>query len=101
LAKRLVVIKSPKAKVPSNFIRTKYIEFDESFQENFANYLDATIGQAEHYEIVADQLDRNLILAVDYLRRAFLITGDKRLRAKAVIKSAGFLQFRAASREQR
>jgi hypothetical protein len=54
--------------------------------------------QAEHYETVADQLDRNPILAIDYLKRAFLITGDKRLRAKAkaVVSKAG-LEQRAAN----
>ncbi|HKP12722.1 MAG TPA: hypothetical protein VJZ91_11445, partial [Blastocatellia bacterium] len=41
------------------------------------------IEQAGHYELVADQLDRNPILAIDYLKRAFLITGDEGLRKKA------------------
>lgn len=98
LGKETVVIKSPEAKVPSDFIRTEYIEFDESFADNFESYLSATLEQAKHYETVADQLDRNPILAIDYLRRAFLITGEKRLRAKAqaVIKRAG-LELRAAN----
>jgi hypothetical protein len=98
LGKETVIIKSPSAKVPSDFIRSEYIEFDESFSVNFSSYLTATLEQAEHYETVADQLDRNPILAVDYLRRAFLITGDKRLRAKAksLINKAG-LEMRAAN----
>ena len=40
-------------------------------------------AQANHYELVADQLDKNPVLAIDYLKRAFLISGDDRLRAKA------------------
>jgi hypothetical protein len=98
LGKETVVIKSPNVKVPSDFIRSEYIEFDESFSDNFSNYLNATLEQAEHYETVADQLDRNPILAVDYLRRAYLITGEKRLKVKAqtVIKNAG-LEERAAN----
>lgn len=101
LGKETVVVKSPGTKVPSDFIRSEYIEFDESFADNFENYLNATLEQAEHYETVADQLDRNPILAVDYLRRAFLITGDNRLRTKAkdVIKEAGLVERAANSVE--
>ena len=86
------------AKVPSDFIRTEYIEFDEAFSEKFASYFESIMEQADHYEIVADQLERNPVLAIDYLRRAFLITGDKRLRIKAqdVIDAAG-LEKRAAN----
>ena len=38
---------------------------------------------ADHYELVADQLEKNPVLAIDYLKRAFLISGDVRLREKA------------------
>lgn len=98
LGKETVIIKSANTDVPSDFIRSEYIVFDENFDANFANYFESTIEQAEHYETVADQLDRNPILAIDYLKRAFLITGDKRLRAKAkaVVAKAG-LEQRAAN----
>lgn len=94
LGKETVIIKSADADVPSDFIRSEYIVFDENFSANFASYFDSTIEQAEHYEIVADQLDRNPILAIDYLKRAFLITGDERLRTKAqtVVGKAGLEQ---------
>ncbi len=32
---------------------------------------------------IADQLERNPVLAIDYLRRAFLISGNEGLRGKA------------------
>ena len=98
LGKETVIVKSVGAKVPSDFIRTEYIEFDEAFSEKFASYFESIMEQADHYEIVADQLERNPVLAIDYLRRAFLITGDKRLRIKAqdVIDAAG-LEKRAAN----
>lgn len=94
LGKETVIIKSANADVPSDFIRSEYIVFDENFNANFAGYFKSTIEQAEHYETVADQLDRNPILAIDYLKRAFLITGDKRLRAKAraVVAKSGLEQ---------
>jgi len=42
-------------------------------------------SQADHYELVADQLENNPILAIDYLKRAFLISGEERLRDKTLI----------------
>ncbi|MAA87610.1 MAG: hypothetical protein CME39_08135 [Haliea sp.] len=96
LGKETLLIKSPAAKVPSDFIRTEYVEFDKNFSSNFASFLKSLSEQADHYETVADQLDRNPILAIDYLKRAFLISGDKRLRKKAQeIAHAAGLENRA------
>ena len=39
--------------------------------------------RAEYYVLAAEQLERNPLLAIDYLRRAFLITRDTDLRARA------------------
>ena len=91
LGKETVLVKSPGSKVPSDFVRTEYIEFDRRFKTNFMRFLRGLSEQAEHYEIVADQLDRNPILAIDYLKRAYLITGDARLRNKAqeILREAG------------
>ncbi|VFM95263.1 MAG: hypothetical protein BECKG1743D_GA0114223_100403 [Candidatus Kentron sp. G] len=83
LGKETLLIKSPKARLPSDFIRTEYVEFNDEFRDRFNAYLASLLEQAEHYEIVADQLDRNPILAIDYLKRAFLISGDEHLRNKA------------------
>lgn len=83
LGKETLLIKSPDAKVPSDFVRTEYVEFNDGFRDKFSAYLDSLPEQADHYELVADQLDRNPILAIDYLKRAFLISGEERLRQKA------------------
>ncbi|MCC5014145.1 MULTISPECIES: hypothetical protein [unclassified Legionella] len=83
LGKETIIIKSVKAKIPSDFVRTEYVEFNSSFQNKFTKYLQSLNGIAEHYETVSDQLERNPVLAIDYLKRAFLITGDERLRDKA------------------
>jgi hypothetical protein len=91
LGKETLLVKSPGATVPSDFVRTEYVEFDERFDANFAAYLNTLRDQAEHYEQIADQLERNPILAIDYLKRAFLITGDDGLRgsAQALLDDAG------------
>ena len=91
LGKETLLIKSPNVAVPSDFIRTEDVEFNADFRGNFSRYLDSLQDWAEHYELVADQLDRNPILAIDYLKRAFLISGDERLREKAqsLLREAG------------
>jgi len=83
LGKETVIIKSEKANLPSDFIRTEYLTFNGRFEREFTRYLRGLSDQATHYETVADQLDRNPILAMDYLKRAYLITGDTRLKTKA------------------
>ena len=91
LGKETIIVKSPGSKVPSDFVRTEYLAFDKKFSTRYTKYLKELRIQAEHYEIVADQLDRNPILALDYLKRAYLITGDNRLKkkAKSIVKEAG------------
>jgi hypothetical protein len=98
LGKETLLIKSPNITVPSDFVRTEYIEFNDNFDQSFQAYLDSLIEQADHYELMADQLDRNPILAIDYLKRAFLITGDTQLRTKAndLLNQAG-LEDRATN----
>ncbi len=69
--------------MPSDLVRTEYVAFDDHFDTGFRKYLNSLQEQADYYELVADQLERNPVLALDYLKRAFLITGDNRLRASA------------------
>ena len=83
LGKETVIVKSANSVVPSDFVRSDYVTFDKSFEKNFMKYLEGLSEQASHYEIVSEQLDRNPILAIDYLRRAYLITGNKAYRKKA------------------
>ena len=92
--KETVIVKSPNSRVPSDFVRTEYLEFDESFSDTLSAYFDTLFAQADHYELVADQLDRNPILAIDYLKRAYLITGNEDLRNKAqlLVQEAGLEQ---------
>jgi hypothetical protein len=83
MGKESIIIKSPEAAIPSDFVRTEYLEYNADFDQNFTAYLNGLDEQAEHYEIMADQLERNPLLSIDYLKRAFLITADNSLREKA------------------
>ena len=96
LGKETIIVKSPKAKIPSDLIRSEYIVFNDKFTDTFPRFMKSLKDLAEHYELVADQLDRNPILVMDYLKRAYLITGEAHLKDKvrAVFKDAS-LQGRA------
>jgi hypothetical protein len=96
LGKETVIIKSELVNVSSDFVRTEYIEFNHNVKPKLSKYLESLDEQAVYYELAADQLERNPVLAIDYLKRAFLITGDERLRTKVqdLVSEAG-LQARA------
>lgn len=84
LGKETIVIKTKKATVPSDFVRTEYIKFDDNFEENIKKYFATYYDLADYYETVAQQLERNPLLAIDYLRRAYLISGEENLKIKAM-----------------
>jgi hypothetical protein len=96
--KETLVIKTPTAVVPSDFIRTEFIEYNSKFNRNIGNFLDGLTERAEYYQLMADQVENNPLLAIDFLRRAYLLTGDDELhaRARSVFEAAG-LENRARS----
>jgi len=80
LGKESIVIKTDKATIPSDFIRTEYIKHDGNFERRMHQYINKFLRQGEWYELLADNLERNPLLSLDYLRRAFLITGEESLK---------------------
>ena len=102
MGKETIIVKSPKADIPSDFIRTEYLEFNSNFDTNFILYLNGLDEQAEHYELMADQLESNPVLSIDYLKRAFLISGENRLRDKAskLLNETGLIDRAKNSVEQ-
>lgn len=66
LGKETLVVKSPGASMPSDFVRTEHVEFNDDFDANFMRYLESLQKQADHYELVADQLEKDPVLAIDY-----------------------------------
>ncbi|WP_139793893.1 hypothetical protein [Reichenbachiella faecimaris] len=92
LGKETVVIKTPNFKIPSDFIRTEYIKYDNSFGEKLESFLKQIFDQAEYYGVMADSLIAKPLLSIDYLRRAYLITQDDgyKNRAFEIINSNQF-----------
>jgi hypothetical protein len=96
LGKESIVIKTPKAQIPSDFVRTEYIKYDSHFEQRRNKHLGNFFKQGEWYELVAEQVERNPLLAIDYLRRAYLISGNSQIKEEvANIRETLFLHERA------
>jgi hypothetical protein len=78
-----VVIKVGDVKLPSDLVRTEYISVDARFNRNMEGFLTSLNDRAEYYQTLAGLLEANPLLAIDYLRRAYLLTGTRALRQRA------------------
>lgn len=89
--KETIVIRVGEVAIPSDFVRTEYVPFDAHFERRLRAFLGGLAQQADYYSTLADQVERNPLLAIDYLRRAYLLTGEGTLRrrAQAVYDAAG------------
>lgn len=76
LGKETIIIKSKEFSIPSDFIRTEYIEYDELFKEKINKFLDEVDELADHYDLMGDVLEANPVLTIDYFKRAYLINGE-------------------------
>lgn len=85
LGKDTIVIKTSSFKIPSDFVRTEYINFDSEFTNKVENFIYQMFELAEHYDTMAESLEANPNLSIDYWRRSFLITGDNKYIDKAEI----------------
>ena len=81
--KETLVIKTKAATIPSDFVRTEYVQYDRGFKNKMKEFLKNFRTLADYYETLAEQLQNNPLLSIDYLRRAYLISGNNDLRAKA------------------
>jgi len=88
--KENLVIKTVGTPVPSDFVRTEYIEFKSGFKDQMEKFVESFFKQAEYYSSMADQLENNPLLSIDYLKRAYLISGESVLKdnAKQIFKEA-------------
>jgi hypothetical protein len=94
--KETVVVKTPGAEVPSDFVRTEHIVYGDDFPRQLEQFMDTVLALAEHFGMMAELVEHNPLLAIDYYRRAYLISGDEtwQTRARDVLAEAA-LQDRA------
>jgi hypothetical protein len=89
--KETLVIKTEGTDVPSDFVRTEYIEFLADFKKKLRKYLNTLLKIVQYYRKMSDQVEKNPLLAIDYLKRAWLISGENayRQKAKEIFDAAG------------
>jgi hypothetical protein len=80
--KETLVIKTVGTKVPSDFVRTEHIEFAAGFKKKLKKYLNTLFKLVQYYKKMSDQVEENPLLAIDYLKRAWLISGENAYRQK-------------------
>lgn len=92
LGKETLVIKSKSCPIPSDFVRTEYIEYGRTAGRKIDSFFSTYFELADYYAQMAEELKQNPALAIDYFRRAFLISGKKTYRnaAKNVFKNNEF-----------
>jgi hypothetical protein len=81
--KETLVIKTRDAHIPSDFVRTEYVEYGTNFKPRLRRFVGSLDERAAYYATVAEQVDRNPLLAIDFLRRAYLLSSEARLRQRA------------------
>jgi hypothetical protein len=81
--KEILVIKTADAPFPSDFVRTEYIEFAKDFERKITKFMKSFFNLAKHYKLMAVQFEKNPLLAIDYLKRAYLISGEDAYREEA------------------
>ena len=77
VGKESIIVKTSDFSIPSDFIRTEYIEFDSDFSTKINQFLNKVLEQERHYVLMSELLEADPVLSIDYLRSAYLISGDK------------------------
>jgi hypothetical protein len=82
--KETLVIKTEAATVPSDLVRTEYVQFGADFPQRIGRYLRSLeTHRADFFAAIARQVENTPLLALDYLLRAYLLSGEVALKRKA------------------
>ncbi len=83
LGKEILVIKSKEFEIPSDLIRTEYVEYNKDFTDKIQKFLKGINEKVDYYKIMAEQLHKKALLSLDYYKRGYLITGDESIKISA------------------
>lgn len=95
--KETLVVRTASAGIPSDFVRTEHVSFGTGFERKVRSFMRTVLELGEHYADMAENFEKNNpLLAIDYLRRAYLILGQASIRDRKKEIFAGMnLQARA------
>ncbi len=89
--KPVLIIKSEKAKAPSDFVRTEWVSYsynNEKLKADFKKSVSDVLGLAKYFENLGDIAfeaeERDLELAFERYKQAILINGDENLKKKVI-----------------
>ncbi len=77
LGKDSIIIKTSSYKIPSDFVRTEYVDYGRGFKRKVKSFLNSTLELADHFDTMAESLEVHPLLSIDYWRRAYLISGNE------------------------
>lgn len=96
--KETLIILADDVEIPSDLVRTQYVSYDKNFVRHIGSFISSLGKRAEYYLTMAEQLDQNPLLEIDYLRRAYLISGDGSIKQRVqVCGQAEHFQHRSKS----
>jgi hypothetical protein len=78
-----LVIKIGDVTLPSDLVRSEYLAVDRQFNKKLKSFLKSLAIRANYYKRMGRNLEKNPILAIDYFRRAYLLTGEMGLKRSA------------------
>jgi len=83
LGKETLIIKSKGYSIPSDFKRTEYVNFDNKFSGSFEKFGQNLIEREEHYWLMAEIMEADPVLAIDYIKRAYLLNPKQKYKQEA------------------
>jgi hypothetical protein len=85
LGKETLVIKTQDFNIPSDFIRTEYISYGRGWASKLNQFLNNVFEREGFYYLMSDLTKNDPVLSFDYIRRAYLISGEKKYKDLAEI----------------
>jgi hypothetical protein len=89
--KETLIVKTEAAAIPSDFVRTEYLVAGTGFRKALQKFVAGLQERVDYYAKLAGLTENNPLLALDYHRRAYLLSRDDihRERAREVFDSVG------------
>lgn len=64
LGKEVLSIKSKEFKIPSDLIRTEYVEYNEDFTDKIQKFLQGLNEKVDYYKTMAEELHKKALLSL-------------------------------------
>jgi len=84
LGKETLIIKSKDYQIPSDFMRTEYVNYNHSFKTSFKKFKSNLDARESHYWLMGEIMQADPVLAIDYIKRAYLLQPLKKYIKEAL-----------------